>query len=123
MSTKHGGAGGVIVNISSVGSRVGGFPGGTAYAASKGATDSFNLAMAKEVGLEGIRVNAIRPGLIRTTMHENQGGLTYIEGIAKNVVPMGRMGLPEEVAQVALWLASDAASYVHGTTIDVAGGR
>ena len=123
MSQRHGGHGGSIINISSVAARLGGLGGGSAYAASKGAIDSFNLALAKEVGAEGIRVNAIRPGLIRTTIHEAQGGLEHIEQVAKSVVPLGRMGAPSEVAEVALWLASDAASYVHGTTIDVAGGR
>ena len=123
MSTKKGGSGGAIVNISSVASRLGGLGGGSAYAATKGAIDSFNLALAKELGSEGVRVNAIRPGLIRTTIHEAQGGLAHIEQVAKTVVPLGRMGVPEEVAQVVMWLASDAASYVHGTTIDVAGGR
>ena len=123
MSTKKGGSGGAIVNISSVASRLGGLGGGSAYAATKGAIDSFNLALAKELGSEGIRVNAIRPGLIRTTIHEAQGGLAHIEQVAKTFVPLGRMGVPEEVAQVVMWLASDAASYVHGTTIDVAGGR
>jgi len=123
MSTKRGGSGGAIVNISSVASRLGGLGGGSAYAATKGAIDSFNLALAKEVGAEGIRVNAIRPGLIRTTIHEAQGGLAHIDQIAKSIVPLGRMGMPEEVAQVVMWLASVNASYVHGTTIDVAGGR
>ena len=123
MSTAHGGKGGVIVNMSSVAARLGGLGGGSAYAASKGAIDAFNLALAKEVGLEGIRVNAIRPGLIATEIHEAHGGIARMEQMAKTAVPLGRSGCAREVAQVALWLASDSASYVHGTVVDVAGGR
>jgi NAD(P)-dependent dehydrogenase (short-subunit alcohol dehydrogenase family) len=123
MSTAHGGTGGVIINMSSVASRLGGLGGGGAYAGSKGAIDSFNLALAKEVGSEGIRVNAIRPGLISTDIHQAHGGMAKMEQMAKTVVPLGRAGFANEVAEVALWLASDAASYVHGTLIDVAGGR
>jgi NAD(P)-dependent dehydrogenase (short-subunit alcohol dehydrogenase family) len=123
MSTAHGGKGGVIVNMSSVASRLGGLGGGAAYAASKGAIDSFNLALAKEVGPEGIRVNAIRPGLISTEIHNVHGGIEKMQLMAKTAVPLGRAGSALEVAEVALWLASDAASYVHGTVVDVAGGR
>ena len=123
MSTAHGGKGGVIVNMSSVAARLGGLGGGAAYAASKGAIDSFNLALAKEVGTEGIRVNAIRPGLISTEIHELHGGIARMEQMAKTAVPLGRAGTAAEVAEAVLWLASDAASYVHGTIVDVAGGR
>ena len=123
MSTAHGGKGGVIVNMSSVAARLGGLSGGAAYAASKGAIDSFNLALAREVGAEGIRVNAIRPGLISTEIHALHGGIAKMEQVAKTAVPLGRAGSAAEVAEVALWLASDAASYVHGTVVDVAGGR
>ena len=123
MSTAHGGKGGVIINLSSVASRLGGLGGGAAYAASKAAIDTFTLALAKEVGLEGIRVNAIRPGLISTDMHKVHGGVAKMEQMAKTAVPMGRAGAASEVADVALWLASDSASYVHGSVIDVAGGR
>ena len=123
MSSVHGGKGGVIINLSSVAARLGGLGGGAAYAASKGAIDTFTLALAKEVGLEGIRVNAIRPGLISTEMHEVHGGIAKMELLAKTAVPLGRSGSAAEVAQVALWLASDAASYVHGSVIDVTGGR
>ena len=123
MSTAHGGRGGVIVNMSSVASRLGGLGGGAAYAASKGAIDSFNLALAKEVGPEGIRVNAIRPGLISTEIHNVHGGVEKMEQMARTAVPLGRAGSAREVADVALWLCSDAASYVHGTVVDVAGGR
>ena len=123
MSTAHGGKGGVIINLSSVASRLGGLGGGAAYAASKAAIDTFTLALAKEVGLEGIRVNAIRPGLISTDMHKVHGGIAKMEQMAKSAVPLGRAGAASEVADVALWLASDSASYVHGSVIDVAGGR
>ena len=123
MSTAHGGTGGVIVNMSSVASRLGGLAGGAAYAASKAAIDTFTLALAKEVGREGIRVAALRPGLIETEIHNLHGGLDRMRVLARDVVPMGRSGTAEEVAQAALWLASPAASYVHGTVLDVAGGR
>ena len=120
MSTKHGGKGGAIVNMSSVASRLGGLAGGSHYAATKGAIDTFSLALSKEVGGEGIRVNTIRPGLIETEIHDVHGGMN--EALAKSV-PLGRSGQAEEVARVALWLASDEASYVHGAIVDVAGGR
>ena len=123
MSTAHGGRGGVIINMSSVAARMAAVAGGTVYSASKGAIDSFNLSLAKEVGLEGIRVNAVRPGLIDTEIHAPRGGLDKIRELAKTGVPMGRSGSPAEVAQAVLWLASDAASYVHGSVLDVAGGR
>jgi NAD(P)-dependent dehydrogenase (short-subunit alcohol dehydrogenase family) len=120
MSTRHGGRGGVIVNMSSVASRLGGLAGGSAYAATKGAIDSFSLALAKEVGPEGIRVNTIRPGLIETEIHDVHGGMN--EQLAKSV-PLGRSGSADEVARTVLWLASDDASYVHAAVVDVAGGR
>ncbi len=120
MSTRHGGKGGVIVNMSSVASRLGGLAGGSHYAATKGAIDTFTLALAKEVGPEGIRVNAVRPGLIETDIHDLHGGIN--PALAKTV-PLGRSGHADEVARAALWLASDESSYVHGAVIDVAGGR
>ncbi len=120
MSTKHGGKGGAIVNMSSVASRLGGLAGGSHYAATKGAIDSFSLALAKEVGPEGIRVNTIRPGLIETEIHDVHGGMN--DALAKSV-PLGRSGSADEVARAAIWLASDDASYVHGAVVDVAGGR
>lgn len=123
MSTKNGGRGGVIVNMSSVASRTGGLSGGAAYAATKGAIDAFTLALAKEVGKEGIRVNAMRPGLIATEIHDAHGGLEQMEALARTAVPLGRSGSAQEVAEVALWLASAAASYVHGAVVDVSGGR
>lgn len=123
MSTAQGGTGAAIVNMSSVASRLGGLSGGSAYAGSKGALDSFNLALAKEVGTQGIRVNAIRPGLIATEIHNVHGGIGQMQALAKTAVPLGRSGTAEEVAKVAMWLAGDDASYVHGTIVDVAGGR
>lgn len=122
MSTQQGGRGGVIVNLSSVASRLGGLPGGSHYAASKGAIDTFTLALAKEVGAQGIRVNALRPGLIHTDIHAIHGGATAVDTLGKTT-PMGRAGSADEVAEAALWLASDKASYVHGAVLDVAGGR
>lgn len=123
MSTAQGGSGGAIVNMSSVASRLGGLSGGSAYAGSKGALDSFNLALAKEVGAQGVRVNAIRPGLIATDIHNVHGGIDQMKIMAKTAVPLGRSGTPEEVAKVAMWLAGPEASYVHGSIVDVAGGR
>ncbi|UHL65062.1 SDR family oxidoreductase [Paralcaligenes sp. KSB-10] len=123
MSHAHGGKGGCIINMSSVASRLGGLSGGAAYAASKGAMDAFTLSLAKEVGLEGVRVNGLRPGLIETEIHEMHGGLAHVRELAKSLVPLGRSGTAAEVAAVALWLASDAASYVHGAVVDVSGGR
>ena len=123
MSTRYGNKGGSIVNMSSVASRLGGLAGGAAYAASKGAIDTFTLALAKEVGPEGIRVNALRPGLIATDIHDAHGGVERMQAMAKSVVPMGRSGTAAEVAEAVIWLASDAASYVHGAVLDVAGGR
>jgi NAD(P)-dependent dehydrogenase (short-subunit alcohol dehydrogenase family) len=123
MARSRGGRGGAIVNMSSVASRLGGLAGGTAYAGSKGALDAFNLALAKELGPEGIRVNALRPGLIATDMHEVHGGLDQMRQLARTAVPLGREGMASEVAEAALWLAGEQASYVHGAVLDVAGGR
>ena len=123
MSPRHGGNGGAIVNVSSVASRLGGLAGGSAYAATKGAVDTFTIALSKEVGGERIRVNGVRPGLIETDIHDVHGGQDRMKEMAKSAVPMGRSGSAEEVARVVLWLASDEASYVHGATVDVAGGR
>jgi NAD(P)-dependent dehydrogenase (short-subunit alcohol dehydrogenase family) len=121
MSTVRGGRGGTIVNLSSVASRLGGL--GIAYAGTKGATDAFTLALANEVAAQGIRVTAVRPGLIDTTIHAASGGVDSMRERAKTAVPMKRHGAPSEVAEAVMWLASEQASYVHGTLIDVAGGR
>lgn len=123
MSTDHGGAGGVIINLSSAASKLCSMPGGNAYSASKAAVDGFNLALAHEVGAQGIRVNAVRPGLIATDIQSGRGGIEVAAEIAKTAVPMQRIGQPEEIAQAVIWLASPAASYVHGAVLDVGGGR
>jgi len=122
MSPRFGGTGGVIVNISSAAARLGGLPGMAVYAASKGAIDSFTLGLANEVGKEGIRVVGIRPGMIATDILEPMGGAELMERVAPTI-GLGRVGQPGEIAQAAVWLLSPAASYLHGTTIDVSGGR
>jgi len=122
MSTRCGGRGGAIVNISSVAARLGGMPGMVAYAASKGALDAMTVGLAKELGREGIRVNAIRPGVIDTDILEPIGRPALLASVAPTI-PIGRTGEAYEVAQVAIWLLSPAASYVHGAILDVSGGR
>jgi NAD(P)-dependent dehydrogenase (short-subunit alcohol dehydrogenase family) len=122
MSTEHGGRGGKIVLMSSVAARTGGIAEEIHYASSKAAVDGFCLGLAKEVGNAGIRVNAVRPGLIGTSIHDVHGGMEVIQKWAAGV-PLGRVGLPEEVAHTVLWLCSDHSSYVHGALIDVSGGR
>jgi NAD(P)-dependent dehydrogenase (short-subunit alcohol dehydrogenase family) len=123
MSTLLGGSGGVIVNMSSIASRLGSMPQGNAYTSTKAAADGFNLALAHEVGPQGIRVCGIRPGIIATDIQAGRGGIEKAAEIAAVSTTLGRIGLPEEVAQTVIWLASDAASYIHGTLIDVGGGR
>ena len=122
MSMRHGGQGGSIVNVSSMAARLGSPNEYVDYAAAKGAIDTFTIGLAKEVGAEGIRVNAVRPGLIYTDMHASGGEPGRIERL-KDSVPLKRGGQPEEVANAILWLASDEASYTTGTFIDVSGGR
>lgn len=118
MSTRHGGKGGAIVNISSVAARLGGLAGGVAYAASKGAIESFTRGLANEVAQEGIRVNAVAPGLTATDMVSDD-----MAAMAKTGVPLGRTALPEEIAEAVVFLLSPAASYLTGSTITVSGGR
>jgi NAD(P)-dependent dehydrogenase (short-subunit alcohol dehydrogenase family) len=122
MSTRHGGGGGAIVNLSSAASYNGSPNEYIDYAATKGAVDSLTIGLSKEVATEGIRVNAVRPGLIYTDIHDRSGIENRIEKLAPNV-PMQRGGSAEEVAEAILWLASDAASYVTGTFINTSGGR
>lgn len=122
MSTKHGGAGGAIVNVSSGAAKVGSPGEYVDYAASKGAIDTFTIGLAKEVALEGIRVNAVRAGFIYTELHASGGEPNRVERV-KELVPMKRGGYPEEVASAILWLLSDEASYTSGSFIDVAGGK
>jgi len=122
MSTKHGGSGGAIVNLSSAAARLGSPGQYVDYAASKGAIESFTIGLAKEVADEGIRVNAVRPGLIDTEIHAS-GGLPDRAFQLASTVPMKRTGSAEEVANGIVWLLSDEASYVTGTSLDVTGGR
>ncbi len=122
MSTRYGGKGGSIVNLSSAASRLGSPATYVDYAAAKGAIDVLTLGLSKEVGPEGIRVNAVRPGVIRTEIHASSGDPGRVERIGATV-PLGRAGEPEEIARAILWLASDEASYVNGALLDVAGGR
>jgi NAD(P)-dependent dehydrogenase (short-subunit alcohol dehydrogenase family) len=122
MSSKQSGHGGAIVNVSSRASTLGGPNEWIHYAASKGATDTLTIGLAKEVADEGIRVNAVSPGLIETDIHASAGMPDRIERLAP-MVPMKRSGSAEEVAETILFLLSDAASYVTGTCIEVSGGR
>ena len=122
LSTKHGGRGGAIVNLSSAASRLGAPGQYVDYAAAKGAIDVFTMGLAKEVALEGIRVNAVRPGIIDTEIHAS-GGLPDRAKQMAPLVPMQRAGSAEEVAQAVLWLLSDASSYTTGSIVDVTGGR
>lgn len=122
MSTRHGGEGGAIVNVSSVAARLGGPGEYVDYAASKGAIDTFTIGLAKEVGAEGIRVNAVRPGVIRTEIHITSGDPERVGRIGRSA-PLERPGEPEEIARAIVWLASDQASYVTGALLDIAGGR
>jgi NAD(P)-dependent dehydrogenase (short-subunit alcohol dehydrogenase family) len=122
MSTTHGGAGGVIVNISSVAATLGSPGLYVDYAASKGAIDTFTVGLAREVSAEGIRVNAIRPGLIDTDIHASGGEPDRAHRLA-HMVPMKRVGTADEIANAVVWLMSDEASYVTGTIFDVSGGR
>ena len=122
MSTELGGKGGKMVLMSSVAARTGGIAQEIHYASSKAAVDGFCLGLAKEVGNAGIRVNAVRPGLIGTSIHDVHGGMEVIQKWAAGV-PLGRVGLPAEVAQTVVWLCSDESSYIHGAFIDVSGGR
>ena len=122
MSTRHGGKGGAIVNVSSVAARLGGSGEYVDYAASKGAIDTFTVGLAKEVGPEGIRVNAVRPGIIRTEIHQASGDPGRVERIGGSA-PLQRPGEAGEIAATIVWLASDEASYITGALLDVAGGR
>nr|MDP2190479.1 SDR family oxidoreductase [Rhodoferax sp.] len=122
MSTRHGGAGGAIVNVSSVAARLGGAGQYVDYAASKGAIDAFTVGLAKEVAAEGIRVNAVRPGIIETDIHASGGQPERARQMAP-LVPMQRAGSALEVAQAIVWLLSEESSYTTGSLLDVAGGR
>ncbi len=122
MSTRYNGPGGAIVNVSSGASKTGSPGEYIDYAATKGAIDTFTIGLAKEVAEEGIRVNAVRPGFIYTTMHAKGGEPNRVDRL-KSQVPLQRGGQPEEVATAILWLLSEEASYITGAILDVAGGR
>ncbi len=121
MSTAQGGAGGVIVNVSSVAARTGSPNEYVDYAASKGAVDTLTTGLAREVAAEGIRVNCVRPGLIHTELHAAGGEPGRVDRLAP-AIPMQRGGTPEEIAEAIYWLASDASSYATGSFLDLAGG-
>jgi NAD(P)-dependent dehydrogenase (short-subunit alcohol dehydrogenase family) len=122
MSTRHGGAGGVIVNVSSAASYLGSPGEYIDYAATKAAVDTMTIGLGKEVATEGIRVNAVRPGVIYTDIHASGGEPGRVDRVASGV-PMQRGGQADEVAETILWLASDASSYITATTLNVSGGR
>jgi NAD(P)-dependent dehydrogenase (short-subunit alcohol dehydrogenase family) len=122
MSTRHGGSGGAIVNVSSLAARIGGGGEWVHYAASKGAINSFTVGLAREVGAEGIRVNAVAPGLIDTELHAAAGAPERLARLAPST-PMQRIGTAMEVAEAVAWLLSPAASYVTGTILEIGGGR
>jgi NAD(P)-dependent dehydrogenase (short-subunit alcohol dehydrogenase family) len=118
LSTRHGGEGGSIINISSVAARLGGLPRRVPYAATKAAVETFTKGLANEVALEGIRVNAVAPGMTATDMSTSEMRESALLGL-----PMGRLGTAEEIAEAVVWLMSPAPSYVTGTVLTVSGGR
>jgi NAD(P)-dependent dehydrogenase (short-subunit alcohol dehydrogenase family) len=122
LSTRHGGSGGSIINISSQAAVIGGAGEWVHYAATKGAINTFTIGLAREVAAEGIRVNAVSPGLIETDMHAAAGAPDRARRLARGI-PMGRPGTPEEVARTVLWLASASASYVTAAVVPASGGR
>jgi NAD(P)-dependent dehydrogenase (short-subunit alcohol dehydrogenase family) len=122
MSTRRGGTGGAIVNISSRAAHTGSAGEWVHYAASKGAIDSFTIGLAREVATEGIRVNAVAPGLVDTELHAANGDPGRLQRLMPTI-PMGRAGTPDEIAEAVLWLLSPASSYVTGAILEVGGGR
>ena len=122
MSTRQGGSGGAIVNVSSGASRTGSPREYVDYAASKGAIDTFTIGLGTEVAEEKIRVNAVRPGFIHTELHAKGGEPGRMERV-KTLIPLQRGGQPEEVAAAILWMLSEEASFITGTILDVSGGR
>lgn len=122
MSTRRGGTGGSIVNISSLAARTGSPGEWVHYAASKGAIDTFTIGLAREVATEGIRVNAVAPGLVETGLHAANGEPDRLQRLM-GTIPMGRPGTPTEIAEGVLWLLSDAASFTTGTILEIGGGR
>jgi NAD(P)-dependent dehydrogenase (short-subunit alcohol dehydrogenase family) len=122
MSTRRGGKGGVIVNVSSMAGTIGGRQGASAYAASKAAVDSFTMGLAKDVALEGIRAVAVRPGMIETEMTEKTLADREVRSAIESTIAMGRVGRAAEVANAILWALSDEASFISGVTLDASGG-
>jgi NAD(P)-dependent dehydrogenase (short-subunit alcohol dehydrogenase family) len=122
MSTRHGGRGGTIVNLSSIAASLGAPSMYVDYAASKGAIDSFTVGLGRELALEGVRVNAVRPGIIDTEIHADSGDAQRAQKSAP-IIPMERPGTALEVAQAIAWLVSEQSSYVTGTVLAVSGGR
>jgi NAD(P)-dependent dehydrogenase (short-subunit alcohol dehydrogenase family) len=123
LSSKHGGSGGAIVNLSSIAARLGGLPGLGPYAATKGAVESFTKGLANEVGPEGIRVNAVAPGMIETDMIREQLAQAAFRERIEAMTPLRRVGAPEEIAEAVAWLISPAAKFVTGSLVTVSGGR
>jgi NAD(P)-dependent dehydrogenase (short-subunit alcohol dehydrogenase family) len=122
MSTRHGGKGGAIVNVSSMASTIGGRLGSSAYAATKGAVDAFTKGFAREAAAEGIRVNAIRPGMVLTEMTEGSLAEPAFRARIEASIPLHRVGESHEIAETILWLLSDEASFITGAMVDAAGG-
>jgi NAD(P)-dependent dehydrogenase (short-subunit alcohol dehydrogenase family) len=122
MSTKRGGSGGAVVNLSSIAARTGGAGEWVHYAAAKGAIDTFTIGLAREVAAEGIRVNAVSPGLVDTDIHAANGEPGRLQRLTPTI-PMNRPGQPIEIAEAVLWLLSPGASYVTGSILEVGGGR
>ena len=123
MAPEFGGKGGAIVNLSSMAAKLGGLPKFVAYAATKGAVDTLTIGLGRELAPYKIRVNAVRPGLTKTEMLDAAGGPDAVLQAAKSTIPLGRLGEPEEIANLVLWLLSDEASYVTGALYDISGGR
>ncbi len=122
MSTKHGGKGGAIVNVSSMAATLGGRGGSSAYAATKGAVDAFTKGFAREVASEGIRVNSLRPGMVLTEMTEGRLKDPAFKANIESSIPMRRVGKSHEIADAALWLLSDEAAFITGAMLDASGG-
>jgi NAD(P)-dependent dehydrogenase (short-subunit alcohol dehydrogenase family) len=123
LSTKHGGSGGSIVNVSSIAARLGGLPGLASYAATKGAVESFTKGLATEVGPEGIRANVVAPGFTATDMTRDQIAQPGFRERIEGMTPLRRVGAPEEIAEAAAWLISPASAFVTGSVVTVSGGR
>jgi NAD(P)-dependent dehydrogenase (short-subunit alcohol dehydrogenase family) len=122
MSTRNGGKGGVVVNVSSMAGTIGGRPGASAYAASKAAVDSFTMGFAKELATEGIRAVSLRPGMVETEMTEKTLADREVRSAIESTIAMGRVGQADEIANAIVWVLSDEASFISGVTLDASGG-